>query len=93
MALGKFYINKARAEIGSLFNTDNRYVYMKTPENSTSSDENLILPHLWTMWGYANNESGQVGVTYNFDGNAYVIGTYFGWPWGTTAIPFKLGVM
>lgn len=91
MALGKFYINKARAEIGSLFNTDNRYVYMKTPENSTNIDEYLTLPHLWTMWGSVEN--GQVGLTYNFDGNAYAIGTYFGWPWGTTAIPFKLGVM
>lgn len=91
MPLGKFYVNRARAEIGSLFNTDNKYVYKKTDQNSTSSDENLLLPHLWTMYG--NIGSGTVGITYLFDNKSFVVGTSFPWPWGSTAIPFRLGVM
>jgi hypothetical protein len=91
MALGRFYVNKSRAEIGSLFNTDNRYVYKKTSSNSTTSEEAVTLPHLWTMYG--NIGTGTVGLRYEFDGSSYVIGTDYGWPWGSAAIPFKLGVM
>jgi len=91
MALGRFYVNKSRAEIGSLFNTDNRYVYKRTNQNTGFFGEAVTLPHLWTMYG--NIGPGTVGLRYSFDGSNYVIGTDYGWPWGNDAIPFKLGVM